>query len=86
MPKKDPDSHRCTTMASTTGKIVEKEMMERRIKPQSKVKEDPLQCGFTEECSQSIWALMVTKAIAECNDFDQTLYTAFMDSSKVMLL
>ena len=80
-PKKDPDSHRRITMASAIGKIMEKEMMH-QTKPHSKNQQDPMQCGFTEECSPSICALMVTEAIAESRDLNLPLYIIFLDSSK----
>ena len=80
-PKKDPDSHRRITMASAIGKIVEKEMM-KQTKPHSKIHQDPMQYGFTEECSPSICALMVTEAIAESLDLNLPLYIIFLDSSK----
>ena len=80
-PVRDPDSHRRITVASAVGKVVEKEMST-RTKPQSKIHQDPGQYGFTEECSPSICALMVTEAIADAKDNDTPLYISFMDSSK----
>lgn len=80
-PEKNPDSYRRITMASTVGKVVEKEMM-KQTKPASRKKQDPLQYGFTEECSPAICSLMVTEAIAEARDLDQQLFIAFMDSAK----
>ena len=80
-PLKNPDSYRRITMASTLGKVVEREMM-RKTKPHSKANQDPMQYGFTEECSPAICALMITEAIAESKDLNKPLYVTFMDSSK----
>jgi hypothetical protein len=80
-PIHNPDSYRRITMASTLGKITEKEMMS-RTKPNSKAKQDPLQYGFTEGCSPSICAWMITEAIAEAKDCNSPLYLTFLDSSK----
>jgi hypothetical protein len=80
-PIKNPDSYRRITVASNLGKLVEKEMMA-RTKPVAKLKQDPLQYGFTEKCSPSLCALLITEAIAEARDQSEPLYITFMDSSK----
>ena len=80
-PIKNPDNYRRITIAATLGKVVEKEMM-CRTKARSKPKQDPLQYGFTEDCSPSVCALMITEAIAEAKDMDKPLYITFLDSSK----
>ena len=40
------------------------------------------QYGFTEKCSPSICALVITEAIAEAKDNDTPLFISFMDSSE----
>jgi hypothetical protein len=80
-PINNPDSYRRITVASNLGKLVEKEMMA-RTKPASKLKQDPLQYGFTEKCSPSLCALIITEAIAEAQDSSKPLYITFLDSSK----
>ena len=80
-PISNPDSYRRITIASNIGKVVEKAMLT-RTKNCIKGKEDPLQYGFTENCSTSICALLVTEAIAEAKDMGTSLHLSFMDSSK----
>ena len=78
---KNPDNYRRITIASNLGRLVEKEMTT-RTKPKAKLKQDPLQFGFTDECSPSMCSLLVTEAIAEAKDNGTPLYISFMDSSK----
>lgn len=80
-PITDPNSYRRITIASNLGKVVEKIMMI-RTKSASKTHQDPMQYGFTEDCSPSLCALMLTEAIAESRDLKTPLFMSFMDSSK----
>ena len=76
-----PDSYRRITVASTIGKIVEKDML-KHTKPRSKIEQSNMQFGFTENCSPTICSLLVTEAIAEARDTKSSLYISFLDSSK----
>ena len=80
-PPRAPDSYRRITIASTVGKIVEKDML-KRTKSRSAIVQSDMQYGFTERCSPSICALLVTEAIAEAKDCNLPLYITFLDSSK----
>ena len=80
-PLKEPDSYRRITISSNLGKIVEKEIMN-RTKPIAAAKQDQLQYGFTEGCSPSLCALIITEAVAEAKDKKSPLFLSFLDSSK----
>jgi hypothetical protein len=80
-PPRDPNSYRRITVASTIGKVLEKEML-RQTKPHSQQHQCEMQYGFTEKCSPSLCSLLVTEAIAEAKDLGNPLYMAFLDSSK----
>ena len=80
-PPKNPDSYRRITVNSILGKVLEKELLvhtKKVLNPQ----QHGLQFGFTEKCSSTNCALMLTEAIAEAQDNKQTLYITFMDAKK----
>ena len=80
-PPRCPDSYRRITVASTVGKIVEKNMMH-HTKSHARTRQSQMQYGFTENCSPSICSFMVTEAVAEAKDTGSSLYISLLDSSK----
>ena len=77
----NPDNHRRITVCSIIGKVVEKELDD-RAKIILRPKQSKQQFGFTEECSPSNCALIITESIAEAQDKDETLYIVYMDVKK----
>ena len=80
-PQRNPDSYHRITVNSIIGKVFEKELLDRTKKilnPQ----QHELQFGFTEKCSSTHCALMLTEATAEVLDTGRTLYITFMDAKK----
>ena len=80
-PSKKPDSYRRITVSSILGKVLEKHLLA-VSKEVLKDGQDPLQFGFTEKCSPSLCALLITEASAEAKDARTPLYLTFLDSSK----
>lgn len=80
-PAHDPNSHRRITINSMIGKIIEKEVVS-RAKPILKEQQHKLQFGFTEKCSPSNCALIISEAIAEAKDLNRPLYITMMDAKK----
>ena len=72
-PAKDQNSYRRITINSIIGKITEKELV-RRMKPILSKSQNPLQTGFTEKCSPSNGAVLITEAIAEATEQKKELY------------
>ena len=77
----NPDNHRRITVCSILGKIVEKEVTKRSMKILDP-KQSKLQFGFSKNCSPSMCALILTEAIAEAQDKEETLYVTYMDVKK----
>ena len=80
-PLRNPDSYRRITVNSIIGKVLEKELLARTkaiLNPQ----QQSLQFGFTEKCSSTHCALMLTEAVAEVQDTGESLYITFMDAKK----
>jgi hypothetical protein len=77
----NPDSYRRITVGSQIGKVVEKELT-RRLRDILDTCQNPLQFGFTEGCSPSTCALIVTEAIGEALDNGENLYITYMDVRK----
>ena len=80
-PATDPNSHRRITVSSMIGKVAEKEMAV-RTKPTLKNIHSKLQFGFTEKCSSSNCAFIITEALAEAKDAGHPLYITMMDARK----
>ena len=80
-PALDPNSYRRITVSSIVGKIVEKEITQ-RSRPTLMRKQEELQFGFTENCSPSNCALVLTEAMTEAKENGQELYITFMDAKK----
>lgn len=77
----NPDNHRRITVGSICGKVAEKEVTKRSrniLNP----KQSKLQFGFTEGCSPSTCALVLTEAMSEAMDKGEMLYITFMDIKK----
>ena len=80
-PAKDQNSYRRITINSIIGKITEKELV-RRMKPILSKSQNPLQTGFTEKCSPSNGAVLITEAIAEATEQKKELYIVTLDARK----
>lgn len=80
-PVDDPNGHRRITINSIVGKVIEKEMVA-RTKHTIKEHQHKLQFGFTEGCSPSNCALIITEAIAEAKDAGSPLFITMMDARK----
>ena len=77
----DPNSHRRITINSIIGKVTEKEIVS-RTKAIMQEKQHKLQFGFTENCSPSNCALIITEAMAEAKDTGKQLFVTLMDARK----
>ena len=76
---RDPDSYRRITVSPILGKFLEKEMLRRT---RQSIKHEPLQFGFTEGCSSTTCAFIITEAVAEAMDLGHPLYISFLDAKK----
>ena len=80
-PAKEQNSYRRITINSIIGKITEKELV-RRIKPILSESQNRLQTGFTEKCSPSNGAVLITEAVAEATEQNKELYIVTLDARK----
>jgi hypothetical protein len=80
-PATDPNGHRRITINSIIGKITEKEIVARSKRTMA-ASQHKLQFGFTEQCSPSHCAFIITEAISEAKDTGQQLFITFMDARK----
>ena len=80
-PADDPNSHRRITINSIIGKVTEKEIVS-RSKEIMKTQQHYLQFGFTENCSPSHCALIISEAVAEAQDTGKQLFMTLMDARK----
>ncbi len=76
-----PDSYRRITVSSNVGKVCERSIMA-ATKPILARSQSCLQMGFTEGCSPVHACLILTEAIAEARDQNETPKITFMDASK----
>ena len=76
---RNPDSYRRITVSPILGKFLEKEMLRRT---RQSIKHEPLQFGFTEGCSSTTCAFIITEAVAEAMDLGHPLYISFLDAKK----
>ena len=80
-PAKQLDSLRRITVTAIIGKVFEMLL----LKPTKEIldpTQNPMQKGFTERCSSTNAAFILTEAIAEAKDNNQPLYVTYMDASK----
>ena len=77
----NPDHTQRITVCSMIGKVAEKVVTVRARKVLD-LKQYRVQFGFTEGCSPSTCALVLTEAMAEAPDRDGILYVMFMDIKK----
>ena len=68
-------------MSSVIGKLFE-EVILHNISPLLKESQNPLQRGFSKDVASTNASLLLTEAIAESLDNNETLYAAFIDASK----
>ena len=80
-PATDPNGHRRITINSIISKIVEKEIVT-RSKEAMTTSQHRLQFGFTEHCSPSHCAFIISEAITEARDTRQQLFITLMDARK----
>ena len=78
---KEPNSYRRITISSLVGKVLEKHMLKITSKKLSKT-QSHMQFGFTEKCSPTLAAVLLTEVLAEAEDHSSPLLVTFMDSSK----
>jgi len=76
-----PDSYRRITICSILGKVVEKEIA-KQLREVVDPKQSSQQYGFTMGRSPTTCAFIITEAIAEARNKDETLYLAFLDVKK----
>jgi hypothetical protein len=80
-PATDPNGHRRITINSIISKVAEKEIVA-RSKHTMTASQHKLQFGFTENCSPSHCAFIISEAIAEAKDVGKPLYITMMDARK----
>ena len=80
-PLNDPDGHRRITVTPILGKIIEKEQLS-QTKASLKHKHSKLQFGFTDGCSSTTCAFILTEAISEAKDTKEALHIVYMDAKK----
>lgn len=68
-------------MSSVIGKLFEKVILP-KISPLLKESQNPLQRGFSKDVAPTNASLLLTEAIAESLDNNESLYAAFIDASK----
>ena len=78
---KEPNSYRRITISSLVGKVLEKHMLKITSKRLS-TSQSHMQFGFTERCSPTLAAVLLTEVLAEAEDLNSPLLVTFMDSSK----
>ena len=79
-PINNPNSYRIT-VSSVIGKLFEKVILH-KISPLLKESQNPLQRGFSKDVAPTNASLLLTEAIAESLDNNESLYAAFIDASK----
>ena len=80
-PARQPDSLRRITVTAIIGKVLEILLLE-PVQQALNPTQNPQQRGFTEHCSSTNAAYMLTEAIAEAKDHSHPLHITYMDASK----
>ena len=78
---KHPDNYRRITVTSIVGNVLEKVMV-RPTKEVLKKRLIKLQRGFCTASSSINTVFLISEALAEAKDCNETLYTCFLDASK----
>ena len=78
-PINNPNSYRRITVSSVIGKLFEKVILH-KISPLLKESQNPLQRGFSKDVAPTNASLLLTEAIAESLDNNESLYGGFICS------